>query len=110
MPILTFNLPDTTFISSAQPDMNLSFYPLIYVGTDPSYRNCIGLINVTLPQLPVSRVDSALLQLSVIVKSGANPSPIVVNQVTNSFVTQRSPTTRYRYADVHGYTFRRQNH
>lgn len=88
MPILTFNLPDTTFVSSAQPDMNLSFYPLIYVGADPSYQNCIGLINVTLPQLPVSQVDSALLQLSVIVKSGANPSPIMVNQVTNPFVAQ----------------------
>ena len=89
MPILTFSLSDTTFISSAQPDMNLSFYPLIYVGTDPSYRNCIGLINVTLPQLPVSRVDSALLQLSVIVKSGANPRPVVVNQVTSPFISQK---------------------
>jgi hypothetical protein len=88
MPILTFNLPDTTFVSSAQPDMNLSFNPLIYVGADPSYRNCIGLINVTLPQLPVSRVDSALLQLSVIVKSRTDPSPIVVNQVTNPFVAK----------------------
>lgn len=88
MPILTFDLPDTTFVSSAQPDMNLSFYPLIYVGADPSYRNCISLINVTLPQLPVSRVDSALLQLSVIVKSGTDPSLVVVNRVTSPFVSQ----------------------
>ena len=69
MPIMSFNLPYTTFISLVQPDMNLFFYPLIYVGTDPSYKNCTGLISVTLPQLPVNRVDSALLQLSVIVKS-----------------------------------------
>lgn len=87
MPTVTVNIPETTFVVSAQPNNNFSFYPLIYTGTDPSYQNCIGLLKIALPTLPVSVVDSAKLELSVIVKSGAAPSPIVVNNVTTSFQT-----------------------
>lgn len=82
MPAMTLNIPDTTFVSSAQPNNNLSFYPLIYTGTDPSFQNSIGFLQITLPVLPVTKVDSAFLELSVIVKSGATPSPVVVNRVT----------------------------
>jgi hypothetical protein len=87
MPTMTLNIPDTTFVSSAQPDNNLSFYPLMYVGTDPSFQDCISLLQITLPSLPVTQVDSAVLKLSVIVKSGATPSPIAVNKVTSLFST-----------------------
>ncbi|HEX2985516.1 MAG TPA: DNRLRE domain-containing protein [Caproiciproducens sp.] len=85
MPSISINLPNTTFVSSAQPDMNLSFYPLLYAGTDPSFGTCIGLVQIPLPSLPVMSVDSALLQLAVIVKSGAAPSPILVNRVIDPF-------------------------
>jgi len=87
MPSITLNIPQTTFISSAQPGNNFSFYPLINVGTDPNYLNCIGLLNISLPQLPVSSVDNATLNLAVITKSGLEPSPILVNRVTTAFDT-----------------------
>ncbi len=72
-----------TFTSSAQPTTNLSFYPTTYVGTDPEFQNCIGLIQLDLP--PVQAVDSAVLQLSVIVKSGDDPTHVVVNRVLEPF-------------------------
>lgn len=87
MPAITLNIPDTTFVSSAQPDSNLSYHPVMYTGTDPDFQNCIALLKIELPILPVSRVDSAVLQLAVIVKSGEAPSPVVVNRVTEPFST-----------------------
>ncbi|NBJ16874.1 MAG: DNRLRE domain-containing protein [Dehalobacter sp. 4CP] len=87
MATLTLNIPDTTFVSSYLPDMNFSSYPLVYSGTDPSFQNCISFLQIVLPVLPVTSVDSALLELSVIVKSGAAPSPLVVNRVTDPFST-----------------------
>lgn len=87
MPTTTLNIPNTTFVSSAQPDDNLSFYPTMYAGTDPTFQNCISLLQVTMPPLPVTQVDSAILQFAVIVKSGADPSPVVVNRVTTPFST-----------------------
>ena len=87
MPTVTLNIPNTTFVSSAQPDNNLSSYPLLYTGTDPSFQECISLLQIALASLPVAAVDSALLQLSVIVKSGVAPSPVVVNKVTAPFST-----------------------
>ncbi len=84
MPTVTLNLPDTTFVSSAQPSANFSVYPLMYVGTDPSYFGCTSLINVALPTLP-KKVDSAFLQLSVIVKSDAAPSTVAVSQLSAAF-------------------------
>ena len=85
MPSVTVNIPRTTFVSSAMPDNNNSFYPLLYTGTDPNFQNCISLLEIDLPTLPVTAVDSAILQLSVIAKSGDAPSPIVVNKVTSPF-------------------------
>jgi len=85
MPSVTVNLPLTTFVSSAMPDSNNSFYPLLYTGTDPIFQHCISLMEIGLPVLPVTAVDSAVLQLSVIVKSGDVPSPVVVNKVTSPF-------------------------
>lgn len=79
------NIPDTTFVSSALPDNEFAFSPLIYTGTDPTFQNCISLLQVALPSLPVTAVDSALLQLTAIVKSGVAPSPVVVNRVTSPF-------------------------
>lgn len=87
MPTITVNIPETTFVASAQPNNNLSFYPLMYTGTDPGFQNCISLLKITLPALPVSVVDSAKLELAVIVKSGNSPSPVVVNNVTSPFQT-----------------------
>lgn len=85
MPTVSVGIPDTTFVSSSQPSQNFSFYPLMYVGNDPAFLNCIGLMEIDLPSLPVKSVDSAVLQLSVIVKTGIEPSPIVVNRVTSPF-------------------------
>ena len=74
---------DSTFVSSAQPDNNLSFYPTSYVGTDPAFQNCAAFLQIALP--PLTSVDSAFLRLAVIVKSGAEPSPVVVNRVESAF-------------------------
>jgi|GEM_PF-404911 len=85
MPTVMIGIPETTFVSSAQPTQNFSFYPLMYVGTDPVFSECIGLMEIDLSSIPVTTVDSAVLQLSVIVKTGTEPSPIVVNRVTSPF-------------------------
>lgn len=85
MSTVVVDIPNTTFVSSAQPGINFSVYPTIYAGTDPQYQNCISLLQIALPALPVSFVDSAILQLAVIVKSGANPSPVTVNTVMEPY-------------------------
>ena len=85
MPSVTVSIPLTTFVSSAMPDNNNSFYPLLYTGTDPNFQDCISLLEIELPTLPVTAVDKATLQLSVIAKSGDTPSTIVVNKVTSPF-------------------------
>ncbi len=85
MPNITIDISDTTFVSSAQPDTNLSFYPVIYVGTDTSFQNCIGLLKIALPPLPVTSVANAILQLAVIVKSGTDPSTVMVNRADSSY-------------------------
>lgn len=88
MPTITQNIPNTTFIASALPNNNFSFYPLMNVGTDPGFQDCIGLLQLTLPELPVEMVDRAELELAVIVKSGTAPSTVVVNRVTSPFTTE----------------------
>ncbi len=85
MPTVTFNISQTTFVAPIQPNNNFSFYPLINTGTDAGFGNSIGLLKFPLPQLPVSSVDSATLNLAVITKSGPAPSPVVVNKVTSAF-------------------------
>lgn len=85
MPTVMQGIPNTTFVSSALPNNNFSFFPSIYTGTDLSLQNCIGLLQIALPSLPVTAVDSALLQLTVVVKRGMAPSPVVVNRVTSPF-------------------------
>lgn len=87
MPSVTVNIPQATFVSSAQPSSNLSFYPTMYVGTDVQYQTCIGLMQIALPTLPVTQVDSAILNLTVISKTGAAPSPVIVNRATSTFST-----------------------
>lgn len=87
MATITVGIPETTFVSSAQPDDNFSSYPLLFTGTDPAYENCISLLKIPLPSLPVNHIDSAVLQLSVIVKSGSDPSPVLVNEITEAFDT-----------------------
>jgi len=57
----------------------------MYVGNDQFFGECISLMEIDLSSIPVTNVDSAVLQLSVIVKTDTNPSPIVVNRVTSPF-------------------------
>jgi hypothetical protein len=85
MSTVTVDIPNTTFVAAAQPGVNFSVYPLMYVGTDPQYLQSIGLMQIALPTLPVNFVDSAILELSVIVKSGSNPSTVTVNAVMEPF-------------------------
>ncbi len=87
MPTAAININQTTFVSSAQPSANFSFYPLMYVGTDPEFQHCISLIHIPFPKLPKS-VDSAVLQLSVIVKSGETPATVAVSQLSAPFDVQ----------------------
>ncbi|MHB8063930.1 MAG: DNRLRE domain-containing protein [Ruminiclostridium sp.] len=85
MPTEILEIHNTTFVSSALPGNNFSSNPLIFTGTDIGFQNCISLLQTPLPEIPVTQVDSAFLQLAVIVKSGTAPSPIVVNRVTTPF-------------------------
>lgn len=87
MPTVILNTSETTFVSSAFPTTNFSTNPVIYAGTDTTFQNTISYLRFTLPSLPVSEVDSAILQLSVIIKTGAAPSPVVVNRVTTPLDT-----------------------
>lgn len=98
MTTVTVSLSSTTFVSSENPNSNYSVYPLLYAGMDPSFGTCIGYLNVPLPDLSISSVDSAKLQFSVIVKNGDEPSPISVLRATQPFSTssvtyQTQPTT-----------------
>lgn len=87
MPSVTVNLTNPTFVSSAQPNNNFSPYPTMYAGIDSQFQICIGLIQITLPSLPVHQVDSAILNLVVISKTGSSPSPVMVNRATSAFIT-----------------------
>lgn len=87
MPIVTVNIPQTTFVASGQPDMNFSTDPLLNVGTDSILESCTGLLQIPLPQLSVSAVYGATLNLAVIIKSGTELSPLLVNRITSSFNT-----------------------
>ncbi len=87
MPTTTVNISNTTFVASGQPNNNMSSYSVMYVGTNPQFQDCIGLMQITLPSLPVNQVDSAFLQLAVVAKSGAASSPVVVNRVDEAFST-----------------------
>lgn len=75
----------TTFVSSLLANNNLSFSAIIVVGTDPIYIDSISFLKFDLSALPVESVDSAILRLFVFAKTGASPSPIVVNRVTSDF-------------------------
>ncbi len=83
------NTSETTFVSSALPDTNFSTNPVIHAGTDEAFQNTISFLRYTFPSLPVSEVDSAILQLSIITKTGAALSPVVVNRVTSSLDTDK---------------------
>lgn len=85
MPTVTLKISDTAFVSSAQPGNNFSFYPLMYAGTDSDLLNCIGLMKILFPKLPVNQVDRAVLQVTAIAKSGNVQSQIAVERVTSSF-------------------------
>ena len=85
----TITLPPigSTFVSSTLPDLNLSVSPVIIVGTNPVFGESIGFFQFVLPPLPVTSVDSATLRLFVLYKTGAAPSPVEVNRVTEDFDT-----------------------
>lgn len=87
MATVTVGIPETTFVSSAQPDNNFAAYPLLFTGTDTAFQNCISLLKLSLTSLPVNHIDSAILQLSVIVKNGSEPSPVLVNEITEAYNT-----------------------
>lgn len=57
----------------------------MYVGNDAGFINYISLMEIDLPPLQVETVEQAVLRLSVIVKTGADPSQIVANRVTSPF-------------------------
>ncbi len=75
----------TTFVSSALANYNLSSNATIVAGTDPVYQNSISFLKFDLSSFPAQSVDSAILRLFVFSKTGALPSPIVVNRVTSNF-------------------------
>jgi len=48
MPTVSVGIPDTTFVSTAQPAQNFSFYPLMYAGIDPTFAETISLFEIDL--------------------------------------------------------------
>lgn len=85
MATLTLQSSGTTFVSSLLADTNLSFSAVIVVGTDPVYLDSISFLKFDLASIPVAAVTNATLRLFVFSKTGAAPSPIVVNRVTTDF-------------------------
>ena len=85
MATITLTAAGTTFVSGTLPDLNLSASPVIIVGTNPVFGEIIGFLQFPLPPLPVPSVDRAILRLFVIYKTGADPSSIEVNRVTEDF-------------------------
>ncbi len=74
-----------TFIASEQPNDNFSFYPLLYTGIDERFGTCISLLKFDFTAIATHKVDSALLNLSVIEYAGDDVGNILVNRVTQSF-------------------------
>ncbi len=74
---------ETTFVSSAFPDTNFKTNPVIYAGTDKTFQKTISYLHYALALLPVSEIDSAILQLAVITKTGDTLTPVVVNKVSS---------------------------
>ncbi len=74
-----------TFVASAQPNNNFSFYPLLYTGTDKAFGTCISFLKFDFTAVATHKVDSALLNLSVIEYAGGDVSNILVNRVTQHF-------------------------
>lgn len=85
MPPVVLTVSQNTFVSSAQPNDNFSYHPLLYAGTDEIFENCISLLKFDFTTIAANSVDSAYLQLAVISKSGLGADTIAVNRVTESF-------------------------
>lgn len=85
MPSVILTVSQNTFVSSAQPNNNFCFYPVLYTGTDAGFGSCTSLLKFDLSTVEIDVVDSAELVLSVIVKTGARPSKVVVNRVVDYF-------------------------
>ncbi len=87
MPTVVLNTTETTFVSSALPENNFSSYPSLFTGTDLTYETCISFLKFNLASIPIETVDSAYLQLSVIVKTVDATSPIIINRVSSELDT-----------------------
>lgn len=85
MPPVVLTAAQNTFVSSAQQNNIFSFYPLLYTGTDEQFGTCISLLKFDFTTVATNSVERAILQLSVMVKTEEDKSPIVVNRVTSSF-------------------------
>ncbi len=87
MPTLNLNTSDTTFVSSVLPDTNFSTSSVIYSGMDTNFQDTVSYLKFTLTDLSVPSVDSAVLWLAVIIKTGLEPSRIAANRVTSEWNT-----------------------
>ncbi|OPX44409.1 hypothetical protein CLHUN_17080 [Ruminiclostridium hungatei] len=85
MPPVVLTVAQNSFVSSEQPQDNFSYQPLLYTGKDEAFGNCISLLKFDFTAVATNAVDSAFLQLTVILKSEQNASTIVVGRVTESF-------------------------
>ena len=85
MPPVVLTVSQNTFISSAKPNDNLAYHPLLYIGYDEIFESCISLLKFDFTTIPTNTVDSAFLQLSVIVESGTDESVIGIARIEESF-------------------------
>ena len=85
MPPVVLTVSQNTFVSSAQPNDNFSYHPLLYAGTDEIFENCISLLKFDFTTIATNSVDSAFLELAVISKPVPDAGTIIVNRITESF-------------------------
>ena len=85
MPAVVLTVSQNTFVSSAKPIDNLSYHPLLYIGYDEIFDRCVSLLKFDFTTIPTNTVDSAFLQLTVIVESGEDESVIGIARIEESF-------------------------
>lgn len=85
MPPVVLTVAQNSFVSSEQPKNNFSYQPLLYTGKAKGFGSCTSLLKFDFTTVATNAVESAFLQLAVIVKSEEDPVEIVVNRVTKSF-------------------------
>ncbi len=85
MPTVILNATQNTFVASTYPNSNLSYYPLLYTGTDTILGTCISLLKYDFAAVSANSVENAVLELSVFLKPELIPSTVQVSKMAEAF-------------------------